>query len=395
MSPESKQSADEMRPEYDIRGGERGKYYERYRKGVQAAIVSPEGVESKPRAFVVMPFGEGFDEIYNLFIAGAIAEAGYEIFRADDVRSHQNILKDIVTSIFQSELIVADLTTANPNVYYELGLAHAFRKRVILLTQQINELPFDLRSYRVIPYSTHFAEIAKARTQLRDLARDALTRTIPFGSPVIDFLPNAPLGTLPSGADDIKPAMTTEGEAGLLDHLVGLEEGFGKLGEIVVGVNAETEAVGQATAEVAGQLQILAAGPARDRREVVIGLARSLAAYASSLSRHNDVYAATLSETRTSLEFVIRAQSISNENEALQVRGFLSQMDAAEAAAHQARVALGELVEGIRSVPRIERTFSRASDDAVRELERYVQNIDQTIAMIVRARDVARARLPA
>ena len=67
MSPESKQGADEMRPEYDIRGGERGRYYERYRKGVQAAIVPSEGVESRPRAFVVMPFGEGFDEIYNLF----------------------------------------------------------------------------------------------------------------------------------------------------------------------------------------------------------------------------------------------------------------------------------------------------------------------------------------
>ena len=86
------------------------------------------------------------------------------MFRADDIRAHQNILKDIISALAESALIVADLTGSNPNVYYELGLAHAFRKRVILLTQQVDDLPFDLRSYRVIPYSTYFAEVAKAKS---------------------------------------------------------------------------------------------------------------------------------------------------------------------------------------------------------------------------------------
>ena len=72
------------------------------------------------------------------------------MFRADDIDNQQNILNDIVKSIRSSELIVADLTDPNPNVYYELGLAHAMRKRVVLMTQDLGSMPFDLRSYRTI-----------------------------------------------------------------------------------------------------------------------------------------------------------------------------------------------------------------------------------------------------
>jgi len=106
-----------------------------------------------------MPFSADFDEIYNLFIASTLSEVGYEVFRADNIVSQRNILDDIIESIKDSDLIVADLTGSNANVYYELGIVHAFRKPVILLTQSISDLPFDLRSYRAIHYNTHFAAI--------------------------------------------------------------------------------------------------------------------------------------------------------------------------------------------------------------------------------------------
>ncbi len=138
----------------------------------------------KAKAFVIMPFAPDFDEIYNLFIADALTEGGFEVFRADDIRSQQNILQDIVAAIATSNLIIADLTDSNPNVYYELGIAHALRKPVILLTQNLDELPFDLRSYRVIAYNTHFAAIKTARNELILLAKGSLNGTVPFGNPV-------------------------------------------------------------------------------------------------------------------------------------------------------------------------------------------------------------------
>ena len=195
-----------------------------------------------------MPFAEGFDEIYNLFIAGAVSEAGYDVIRADDIRSQQNILKDVLAGITDSALVIADLTGSNANVYYELGLAHGLHRRVILLTQHVDELPFDLRSYRVIPYSTHFAEIAKARALLFAVAKDALDNRIAFGSPVTDFLSATRTSSNVVPSANVV-ADSDSGEAGVLDHLVSLEEGFTKLGEIIQANNAEMEAMGRATTD--------------------------------------------------------------------------------------------------------------------------------------------------
>jgi hypothetical protein len=71
----------------------------------------------KPKAFVIMPFGEGLEEIYSEFVANALTEAGYDVSRADDVRTHQNIMKDILFGIVSSDLIVADLTSVWPMLF--------------------------------------------------------------------------------------------------------------------------------------------------------------------------------------------------------------------------------------------------------------------------------------
>ena len=83
------------------------------------------------RVFVIMPFSKEFDDIYEHLIDTPFSEAGYNVMRADDILNQQNILADIIQSIKDSDFIVADLSKANPNVYYELGLAHACEKNVI------------------------------------------------------------------------------------------------------------------------------------------------------------------------------------------------------------------------------------------------------------------------
>jgi hypothetical protein len=57
---------------------------------------------TKPKAFILMPFANEFTEIYNLFIASTLDDIGYEVFRADDILSQQNILQDIVSSIINT-----------------------------------------------------------------------------------------------------------------------------------------------------------------------------------------------------------------------------------------------------------------------------------------------------
>ena len=331
-----------------------------------------ESESPKPKAFVIMPFGEGFDEIYGLFIAGALAEAGYEVFRADDIRSHQNILKDILSGLTESSLIVADLTGSNPNVYYELGLAHALRKRVILLTQQVDDLPFDLRSYRVIPYSTYFAEVAKAKSQLISVAREALDDRVAFGSPVTDFMPGLEGAHFVSDRQGLITE-ATGGEPGVFDHLVAIEEGFATLGKILVSVNNEMESVSKESSTTGKLLTHLAQekSSTRERRAVIMAMATKLSEFAKSLSRHNNEYASALGATRSSLEALIRTQSVSTAEEKQQLQTFLSLLDQSEAGTRGNREALGQLIEIIRSSPRVERTYNRAADSAVRHLEGY------------------------
>ena len=125
--------------------------------------------------FVLMPFDKGLDPVYSGFIKKVLEQEGFKVLRADDIQSQQSILRDIIQGIAESDLIIADLTSSNPNVYYELGIAHALGKPVIHLVQSpVEAVPFDLRSYRLITYSTNFAAIDQAKEELAEYARKFL-----------------------------------------------------------------------------------------------------------------------------------------------------------------------------------------------------------------------------
>ena len=102
--------------------------------------------------FVVMPFSSELEGIWNFVIRKAVADLGDASLRADDIFAPGVIIKDILQAIRDADYIVADLSQPNPNVYYEMGFAHALRKPVILITRNLESLPFDLRHQRVIVY---------------------------------------------------------------------------------------------------------------------------------------------------------------------------------------------------------------------------------------------------
>lgn len=102
--------------------------------------------------FVLMPFDEKFDSIYNDIIVTAVKTSKLECKRADNIYSTRPVMDDIIEHIKKARIIIADLTTKNPNVFYEIGLCHAWGKNVILLSQKEEEVPFDLRHYRRVIY---------------------------------------------------------------------------------------------------------------------------------------------------------------------------------------------------------------------------------------------------
>jgi hypothetical protein len=108
----------------------------------------------RPRAFVAMQFGEPFDTIYKEVIRPEGEKLGLEVLRADEIPGPGIIFRDMQDRIAESNVVIAEISAPNQNVFYELGYAHALNTPTILLAQRgrEDELPFDIRSYRVIFY---------------------------------------------------------------------------------------------------------------------------------------------------------------------------------------------------------------------------------------------------
>jgi hypothetical protein len=105
------------------------------------------------RCFVLMPFDRAFDDTYARGVKPAVTRVGWECARADEIFQAREIMSMVWEEIMRADLIVADLTGRNPNVYYELGFAHALGKNTILLAQDLQDVPFDLRHRRLVEYS--------------------------------------------------------------------------------------------------------------------------------------------------------------------------------------------------------------------------------------------------
>jgi hypothetical protein len=113
---------------------------------------NPARPPALPTCFYLGPFAEPFDTIYKDHVVPALRSAGLGCSRADAIFSTEPVISDIWLGISAATLIVADMTGKNGNVLYEVGVAHAIGKPVILLTQDISEVPFDLRHRRCIRY---------------------------------------------------------------------------------------------------------------------------------------------------------------------------------------------------------------------------------------------------
>ena len=109
-------------------------------------------------AFVVMPYGtkEGidFNRVYGELIKPALEAAGFEVFRADEEMRAGDIRTDMFQELLMADLVVADLSIDNPNVWYELGVRHALRARgVISIRCRRDYMPFDVYTDRALRYS--------------------------------------------------------------------------------------------------------------------------------------------------------------------------------------------------------------------------------------------------
>src|SRR3990172_491888 len=128
----------------------------------------------KKVCFVIMPFGQqGTVEyernfsIYRDMIKPVVEGCGYEAIRADEVEHPGSITRSIIEYLHRSDLVVSDLSGRNANVFYELGVRHAlYRAGTVLICRAGEELPFDIKDYRVLFYSIELSGPERFRKDL-------------------------------------------------------------------------------------------------------------------------------------------------------------------------------------------------------------------------------------
>ncbi|MEN6620453.1 MAG: hypothetical protein ABFD50_02735 [Smithella sp.] len=121
--------------------------------------------------FIISPFGDNFDEYYDKIFRPAVEKSGLKAIRADEIYGTSAIISDIFNQIMSAVLVLCDVTGKNPNVNYELGVAHALGKPAIIITQSINDVPFDYKHLRVISYDLKHVDWAKE-------LESAITKTV-------------------------------------------------------------------------------------------------------------------------------------------------------------------------------------------------------------------------
>lgn len=181
-------------------------------------------MQTKPKlfCFVLMPFTSDFDDVYQIGIKEACDIAGAYCERVDEQIFSERILDRIYNQIAKSDVVIADMTSRNANVFYEVGYAHALGKPTVLLTRNADDIPFDLKHFPHIVYETKLS-----------LLRDKLSKVVAWHAahPRIDLEETKfPISLRVDGLDPIKDEICLVKEAD--HHWVDLRIAIGNQGGV-------------------------------------------------------------------------------------------------------------------------------------------------------------------
>lgn len=157
-------------------------------------IIAKKEKKMKKSCFIITPVGEEGSEIRieaNGIIEAVIKpvlEDDYNVDAAHLSISSVVITKEIVNSIFNADLIIANLTNSNPNVMYELSFAHALRKPVVHLIRDGQRPPFDISNQRYITYTNNLFGVVKLKEQLKIFVEEVTKSDATISNPITDSI---------------------------------------------------------------------------------------------------------------------------------------------------------------------------------------------------------------
>ena len=119
--------------------------------------------------FVLMEFGPPYTDIYGHLIKPTVEAEGFRCLKSDDIFSTTSVIEDIWANINKSALIIAEISSNNANVMYELGICHTVGKNVMMITQDADKMPFNFRHMRCYPYTNDIPGSDELKKNIRSV----------------------------------------------------------------------------------------------------------------------------------------------------------------------------------------------------------------------------------
>ena len=333
-------------------------------------------MSDKPIVFVITPFGDDYIALYDEL--KRTYENEFEFTNGGDLDNQQNILQDIVEGIYRADVVIADLTGLNPNVFYELGLAHALNKKVIIITQDINELPFDIRSYRANEYSLQFNKLPKLKGELTRLLNGAIDNSVKYGNPVFDYIPqmeniNGDKRPEHSSNNKCKVEEETkddeeEGERGLIDFIADIEENSAQMTTELNAIRSELQEMNNSVATASKEInrgnEHSGSVDAAYTRKICRKLAGPIYDFSVKLGNHVDNIALHWSIVENSYLSLLDSSYIHTKNNIFSLRDSITSLEGMQENIKSSNKQVEEFADVLSSSMGIERRLNKLLETA-------------------------------
>ena len=346
-------------------------------------------MENKPKVFVITPFNEDFLALFNEL--KQTFKNDFDFTNAGDLDNQQNILQDIVEGIYQSEVIIADLTGLNANVFYELGLAHAMNKKVIIITQDLGELPFDIKSYRASEYSLQFNKLPRLIEELKKLLFGAIDNSIKYGNPVSDYIPdfykfkntissNIPENLVHEDTSNIQNTNDDESEKGFLDYITDIEENSEKMTTEISSIGNEMDemniSIDAATNEINRVNSQSNNVDASFVRNICRKLSNPINIFVVKLKDHVNEVSICWDIIENSYLLLLDRQYAQNADNIEDLHESMTALNTMQTSIFESNKHIEDFIDVLRKCLGMERRLNKAISSLICELEEYLQMTD-------------------
>ena len=346
----------------------------------------------KQKVFVIMPFDDKFFEIYEMLKRQF--EKDFLFSHAGEEDNQQNILKDIVQAIYDSDIIIANLTGLNPNVFYELGIAHTLNKKVIIITEDISTLPFDLKSYRAKEYSTHFVKFAELIDALNKYMYGAITGEVVYSNPVSDFLSTKSEKEVTASIyqKDATIALEEDTDKGFLDFLAGIEENAEEMtkniNKMAEDMNVMSSGMTTSTSEIERVNKTGGSGTTTFVRKEAKKVAKYIETFSTQLRSYNQIYVELWSKIEKDTLGLIENKFAAQNKENLV--SYLKSLKSMQMAIEESCSSVEDMKKTSLNNLGMERTLNQAIRFLDEDLANYIGIMGQIISSIDRILEKSR-----